>query len=57
VVEWQFEVYCECGARWSVRANVDDPDELATLECVACGATVFDIRPLGQHHRAGRDVE
>jgi hypothetical protein len=40
-----------------VRADVDNPDEFDTVECEACGATVFDIRPLGKHHDSGRDVE
>jgi hypothetical protein len=27
------------------------------IECLACGETVVEVRDLGQHHSAGRDVE
>ena len=57
VVDWKFEAHCACGHSWWILADVDDPDELATVECLACGETVFDVRPLAEHHRAGGDVE
>jgi hypothetical protein len=57
VVDWKFEAHCDCGHCWWLLVDVDDPDEPDTVECVACGATVFDIRPLSEHHRAGRDVD
>jgi hypothetical protein len=56
-VDWKYEVYCECRAGWWVLADVDDPDELDSVECLACGETVFDVRRLAEKHSAGRDVE
>jgi hypothetical protein len=57
VVDWKFEAHCACGHSWWILADVDDPDMLATVECLVCGETVFDVRPLAEHHRAGGDVE
>ena len=57
VVDWKFEAHCPCGHSWWILADVDDTDDLASVECLACGATVFDVRPIAEHHRAGRDVE
>jgi hypothetical protein len=49
------EANCECGASWNLITD-DDPEEFE-VECTACGATVVDVRDLGLHHSAGRDVE
>jgi transcription elongation factor Elf1 len=57
VVDWKFEAHCACGHSWWILADVDDPDEVATVECLVCGDTVVDVRPLAEHHRAGGDVE
>jgi len=51
------EAHCECGARWSVYVDDEiDPDDVQP-ECAVWGATVVDVRALGPHHSAGRDVE
>jgi hypothetical protein len=47
------EAHCECGASWSEYLDVGDVDD-AVVECVACGATVVDLRDDGEHHSAGR---
>ena len=39
----QFEVRCECGARWWLEAD----DEPYAVECLACGAHAVDVRDLG----------
>lgn len=51
------EAHCECGASWWLFIAADDDPDSALPECKACGATVRDIRVLGKHHSAGRDVE
>jgi hypothetical protein len=54
MAEHKYEAHCECGASWWLFAPADpEPDE---IECLACGATVVDLRDLGEHHSAGRDV-
>ncbi len=53
MAEHHYEAHCECGASWSLYAEPEPED----IECIACGATVVDLRDLGPHHSAGRDVE
>ena len=50
----QLEAHCGCGAAWFLFVD-GDPDELE-IECLACGERVVDVRDLGEHHAAGRDV-
>jgi hypothetical protein len=52
MTEHQYEVLCGCGATWSVYA-ADEPED---HECIGCGATVVDLRDLGEIHSAGDDV-
>jgi hypothetical protein len=54
MAEHKYEAHCECGASWWL-FGPDDP-EPENVECLACGATVVDLRDLGEHHSAGRDV-
>ena len=55
VGEHEYEVRCECGARWRVRLPAEDDDLMAA--CLACGADTFDLTDLGEVHSAGRDVD
>jgi len=48
------EAHCECGATQNLITD-EDPDDLE-IECTACGAFMVDLRDLGEHHSAGRDV-
>jgi len=34
-----------------------EPDDDLMVECIDCGADVYDLRLVGQHHEAGSDVE
>jgi hypothetical protein len=51
----QLEAYCRCGTAWFVFA-FEDPNDLE-IECLARGETVIDVRDLGAHRPAGREVE
>jgi len=54
MAEHKYEAHCACGASWWLYGPADpEPDD---IECLACGATVVDLRDLGEHHSAGRDV-
>jgi predicted nucleic acid-binding Zn ribbon protein len=47
-VRHEYEVNCEaCGNRW--RVVVESDIELEQLECLACGADMFDLTELGRH--------
>ena len=47
---FDYTVTCtECGASWWMR-DERGPDELDTVECLACGATTQDVRARGGKH-------
>ncbi len=52
--ENQYEAHRECGATWDVYGGAEEPEN---VECSACGATVTDLRSIGQTHASGYDVE
>jgi len=54
--EYECEAFCECGRVWTLFLDIELSDDV-TVECVVCGATVFDVRPTSEHHRAGSDTE
>ena len=56
VTVYHYETHCAFGNAWTVLLEVE-PDDDPMVECVGCGADVYDLRLVGQHHEAGSDVE
>jgi len=54
-VDSQYEAHCSCGNEWRILTDIDDSPSSKAWS--ASRATVFDVRPLAEHHSAGRDVE
>jgi hypothetical protein len=51
--EHHYGTHCHsCGASWWFAEP--EPED---IECTACGETVLDLRDLGPHRGAGRNVE
>ena len=60
IADHKYEAHCECGASWWLFAP-DDP-EPENVECLACGATVVDLReprrvPLRRARRSAVDAK
>jgi hypothetical protein len=53
---YHYDAHCACGHAWTVLLEVE-PEDDPMVECIGCGADVYDLRLVGQHHEAGADVE
>ena len=51
VTVYHYEAHCAFGNAWTVLLEVE-PDDDPMVECVGCGADVYDLRLVGQHHEA-----
>ncbi len=56
MVEHQYEVQCECGARWRVTMPAPEDDDPMAV-CMSCGADTFHLTDLGPVRSAGRDTD